>query len=284
MRSGGMRNILVTGSGSSGSWQIRGVQLGAAIGATVLAKAVDIDPFDAAIVVKRPPLDLVSRIHRAGVPLIWDVVDAWPQPAGNDWCRSACMDWMRDQMAAIRPAAVVAATKAMAKDLWEFGVPVLALPHHARPGQRRNPIRQAAVVGYEGAENYIRAWRPVIEAACRIRGLQFVINPPDLDQVDIVLALRDSTGYAPRNWKSNVKLANAQGTGTPIIACTESGYLETSCGAEVWADTPAEFQLALDDLRDTAHRRALSVTLAAAAPRIDAVAATYLAWLRDLNA
>lgn len=282
MRSGGL-NILVTGSGASGSWQVRGAQLGRAIGATVLAKAVDIGPFDAAVVVKRPPPDMVARVHRAGVPLIWDVVDAWTQPAGNDWCKDACMTWLRDQIAAIRPAAIVAPTKAMAADLAEFGLPVLALPHHGRPGQRRNPIRPLAVVGYEGSEGYIRGWRPLIESACRKRGLQFVINPDHLDEVDVVLALRDATGYAPRHWKSNVKLANAQASGTPIIACRERGYLETASGAEAWADSAAELGHALDELQDTDYRRAVGAKLIEAAPSIDAVAATYLAWLRGLN-
>lgn len=282
MRAGRM-NILVTGSGASGSWQIRGEQLGRMIGATVLAKAVDMSPFEAVVIVKRPPQDMVARVHLEGVPLIWDIVDAWPQPAGNEWCKTACMDWLRHQIAAIRPAAVVAPTQAMAADLAEFGLPVLALPHHGRPGQRRNPIRPLAVVGYEGAENYIRGWRPVIEAACRRRGLRFEINPDHLDEVDVLLALRDATGYAPRHWKSGVKLANAQATGTPVIACRERGYLETACGAEAWADSAAELEHALDSLADTAHRRALGAQLFAAAPTIDAVAATYLQWLRGLN-
>lgn len=277
-------NILVTGSGSSGSWIIRGQQLGTTIGATVLARAIDMEPFDAVVVVKRPPPDLVARVHRTGVPLVWDVVDAWPQPAGNEWCRAACMAWLRDQIAAIRPTAVVAATQAMAADLAEFGLPVLTLPHHARPGQRINPIRPLHVVGYEGSEGYIRVWRGLIEKECRRRGLQFVINPVQLADLDIVLALRDAGGYAPRHWKSNVKLANAQGSGTPIIACGEAGYLETACGAEAWADTPAELGQALDLLADTGERRQRAKALAEAAPRIDAMAATYVKWLRGLVA
>ena len=55
-------NLLVTGSGKSGSWQIRGVELGRAIGATVLANAIDIGPFDVALVVKRSPVVLGCRL------------------------------------------------------------------------------------------------------------------------------------------------------------------------------------------------------------------------------
>jgi hypothetical protein len=284
MRAAGVMNVLVTGSGASGSWQIRGEQLGRAIGATVLAKAIDMEPFDAVVVVKRPPPDLVARVHRAGVPLIWDIVDAWPQPAGNDWCKAACMTWLRDQIAAIRPAAVVAATQAMAADLAEFGLPVLALPHHARPGLRRNPSRPLAVIGYEGSEGYIRGWRASIEDQCRRRGLRFVVNPDNLTELDVVLALRDATGYAPRHWKSNVKLANAQASGTPVIACREAGYLETASGAELWADSPIELSQALDVLADPGERRERSKQLTEAAPRLPDLARVYADWMRSIRA
>jgi hypothetical protein len=77
-------NVLVTGSGRSGSWIIRGEQLGRAMGATVLANAIDIGPFDVAVVVKRPPVDLVRRIHTAAVPLVWDIVDRGQAPVADD--------------------------------------------------------------------------------------------------------------------------------------------------------------------------------------------------------
>ena len=35
--------------------------------------------------------------------------------------------------------------------------------------------------------------------------------PPDLSKMDVVLAFRESRGYPAKRWKSNVKLANAQG-------------------------------------------------------------------------
>ena len=118
-------NLLVTGSGKSGSWQIRGVELGRAMGATVLANAIDIGPFDVAVVVKRPPVDLVRRIHDAAVPLVWDIVDAWPQPHGNAWGRAEGINWLAGMISTIRPRALVAATQAMAADCKVFGLPVL---------------------------------------------------------------------------------------------------------------------------------------------------------------
>lgn len=272
--------VLMTGRGTSGSFAIRGVQLGQAIGAAVLRDARDISPYDVAVLVKRPTSELLWHIHGARVPLVWDVVDAWPQPHGNDWDRAQCMAWLRETVALIRPAGIVAATEAMADDLGVAGVPVLVLPHHARPGLRRNPIRaELRTVGYEGAPHYIERWRPVIEAECARRGWSFVVNPPELADVDIVLALRDSTGYAPLNWKSNVKLANAQGSGTPVICCREAGYMETQSGAEWWANSPGELIAAFDALTPYDARAAAELRLLAAAPQLSTIAETYRQWL-----
>lgn len=273
-------HVLVTGKGTSGSWQIRGEQLGRAIGAEVRPMALDVAPYDLAILVKRAPTELLERLHKASTPIVWDVVDAWPQPAGNDWDEKRCRGWMQEMVVRIQPAGIVAATEQMAQDCERFRVPVLWLPHHARPGLRTNPIRPVRVVGYEGAEHYLGSWRAVVERECAARGWTFVVNPSELADVDIVLALRDASGYAPRNWKSNVKLANAQGSGTPVVCCREAGYLETQCGAERWADTPDELRAAFEALEPTEVRFAAARQLKAAAPSVDAVATRYLEWLR----
>lgn len=273
--------ILITGKGTSGSWQIRGVQLGAAIGADVVPNAQDVRGYDAVVIVKRPTPELLQHLHRAGVPIVWDVVDAWPQPLGNGWDRQRCLEWLASQVRAIRPAGIVAATRAMAQDCEVFGVPILALPHHARPGLRMNPIRPIKRVAYEGGEQYIIRWRSAIQAQCARRGWEFVTQPAELADVDVVLALRDAGGYAPRQWKSNVKLANAQGSGTPVICCREAGYLETQSGAERWADTPHELGDAFDSLESAADRIQASRKLKSAELTIDGVAAKYMQWLRS---
>lgn len=276
-------NILMTGRGTSGSWQIRGVQLGRALGATVMPEARDVAPYDAVVLVKRPTSDLLHRLHAAEVPIVWDVVDAWPQPSGNEWSEHACRYWLRNMVEHLRPAAVVAATQSMARDLADLtNTPVLALPHHARPGLRRNPIHaEVRTVGYEGGEQYIAKWRPVIEKECARRGWTFIKQPAELADVDIVLALRDSTGYAPRAWKSNVKLANAQGSGTPIVCCSEAGYRETQSGGEQWADTPEQLSAAFDALTPQSSRLEASRKLLASTPHLQTVAETYASWLRS---
>lgn len=277
-------NILMTGRGTSGSWQIRGLQLGKAIGATVTPDALDCAAYDMAVLVKRPVGNLVERLHRAQVPIVWDIVDAWPQPYGNDWNQEACLKWLTDQVRAIRPAAIVAATNAMARDCSRFGLPVLWLPHHSRPGQRTNPVRQVVrTVGYEGGANYLGQWRQKVEAACARRGWNFVVGPDQLADLDIVLALRDSKGYASWAWKSNVKLANAQGSGTPFIGRREDGYLETSCGAEFWADDQMELEIAFDDLTDYEARKAISAQLLRSARSLEETAKVYRTWLCALK-
>lgn len=274
--------ILITGRGTSGSWQIRGEQLGHALGATVRPRAQNVQGFDAVVIVKRAEQHQVDLVHRAGAPLIWDVVDAWPQPEGNHWPEGSCKAWLRQEVRRIRPNAIVAATQAMAADCAEFGVPVLALPHHARPGFTSTPMRPMHVLAYEGGTQYIGGWFTLLEAECHRRGWVFVVNPAVLRDVDALVAVRDQDGYAPRMWKSNVKLANAQATGTPIVCCREAGYLETTRGGVLWADTPSEMRAALDTLSNSVARQQLAAELLTWHPSIHTVATTYANWLKEV--
>jgi hypothetical protein len=187
--------------------------------------------------------------------LIWDVVDAWPQPYGNEWDEAACKQWLANEVERIKPVGFIAATKQMASDLAVFGLPILWLPHHYRPWNGTNEIRkEVKVIGYEGGAAYIEAWRPTIEKVCRQVGASFVVNPMRLVDLDIVLALRGATGYAPRKWKSGVKMSNAHGTGTPFIGSPEAGYLELATGLECWADKFEDLAPAVASLMDRDHR------------------------------
>lgn len=272
--------ILFTGRGTSGSWQIRGVQLGAALGADV-QPMVSKTSADVVVAVKRIPDPLLAAIR--GSYVVWDVVDAWPQPRGNDWSAELCQAWLDSEFARIKPNAIIAATNKMADDCARFGVPVLWLPHHHRPGIEANPIREKIqTIGYEGAENYMAPWLPVIEADCRKIGAKFVINPRQLADLDVVLALRGSTGYAPRNWKSGVKLANAQGSGTPWIGCREIGYTETAAGGEKWADTDRELVKSIADLKDVDTRRNISAALRVGAFSVNDAAEKLRGFLNGL--
>lgn len=270
--------ILITGRGTSGSWRIRGVQLGAAIGADVEPRASSAVGYDVAVIVKRPDVLLI------GAPIAWDVVDAWPQPIGSNWSRQECVTWLRQRVQMLRPQGIVAATRQMANDCEEFGVPVLPLPHHARPEQKCNPIRlDVKVVGYEGSERQLGTWGDFFRAECARRGWRFAINPESLADCDILVAARQETGYAARTWKSNVKLANAQATGTPIVLPRELGYVETQTGGEAWADTEEEFRVGFDRLTDQAERIAAQTLLMSNPPTLARVATQYRAWLSRLT-
>lgn len=276
-------SVLFTGRGTSGSFCIRGEQLGRAVGGVVQPNALDVAGLRLAVIVKRPG-EVLSRLKAAHVPVVWDIVDAWPQPVGNSWTGPECIAWLAQQVHQIKPVGIVAATQRMAQDCEVFGVPVLALPHHYRPGLSLNPIRETVrTVGYEGGEQYIARWGPFLNAECEKRGWKFVVNPASVCDVDILVALRDQTGYATRLWKSNVKLANAQGSGTPVILNPEAGYKETACGAELWAETKEELRSAFDRLESRTERLVRSEQLRRAAIGLGSVASTYKAWLRTFT-
>lgn len=252
---------------------MRGVELGRAIGADVIQEVTDLRGYDHVIAVKRYGMAL------AGCGVIWDLVDSYPQPAGNLWTESDCKAWLKGQIQSVRPKGIVAATEAMALDC-VFGVPILALPHHARPGEPINPIRETVgKVGYQGAEHYLGFWRDILDRECAKRGWQFVIEPEHLADVDIVVALRAQDGYAARTWKSNVKLANAQSTGTPVICSPEAGYMETASGAEYWAKNEADLVKAFDALTPHDRRQQVSHFLLKATPKLEDLARIYKEWL-----
>lgn len=276
-------NILVTGRGTSGSWAIRGRQLGEAIGATIDIKVEKAVAFDMAIIVKRVRADVLQRLQSRKVPVVWDVVDAWPQPYGNEWDRHMCMGWLRSEIATLKPVALVVSNRAMEEDCAEFKLPTLILQHHSRPNQRTNPIREHVErVGYEGAEHYLGRWLSLISRECKAMSWQFEINPLRLCDVDIVLGLRDCKGYAARNWKSNVKLANAQGSGTPCIMNREQSYLETAQLGVAWADDEVELMLAFKVLTDYRMRKAAADNLLHSQLPLQDVASRYEKWLQTV--
>jgi len=315
--------FLLTSSGNAGSWTIRGQQLGAAIGAAVArdATAEQMAAADVVVLVKRCSPELIARAQASGRRIVWDIVDPWPQPDGNVWSGPQAISWLRGEIARIKPHAIVCATERMRSDI-AFAGPSITLRHHARPagtawehafdtcprqccGLQKNmvccystcehkfadpaainPIRRdVKTVGYEGDQRYLGAWRELLEIECRSRGWEFVVNPRALADLDIVVALRAGpwTGYAPRHHKSNVKLANAQATGTPCILSPECGYEETATGAEYWASSLHELHVSFDWLAP--HENRLEVSrrlLMAKGIALKEVAEKYADWLRSL--
>lgn len=269
--------ILVTGRGKSGSWTIRGEQLGAAIGATVkpMASLEDCRAADLIVVVKFIPDELLNAIRQSGRPWVYDIVDAFPQPECTYWSPERSRAWLKEHVARLGPKAVIWPNKRMQRD---FGGGGLVVYHHHRPGIEVNPIREKVqAIGYEGSERFLEGWREAIEYQCRKRGYRFVVNPDRLSDVDVVLAVRGPrwNGYAQQHWKSNVKLANAHGSGTPFIGMPEDGYTETRSGAEYWVNEPKQLGTCLDWLEAQSAREEVASRFLAHALPIERIAARY---------
>lgn len=218
-------NILIVGSGQ-GSWQMRGVQLGAALGARVVSTPTDHDWTwaDVAILVKHAGRLYASRVHARGIPLVWDALDFWRQPDQNGVPEAEARRLLGELLAAIRPTLTIGATGAMA-----HAVDGVFLPHHSRIGLRPTPAREEfRVIGYDGNGAYLGRWAPALTALCQSRGWEFRINPPDLSTCDLLVALRDGPwdGWMCREWKSGVKLGNAIAAGRPVITQPTASFRE----------------------------------------------------------
>lgn len=225
-------NILMIGQGK-GSFEVRGKQLGGAIGARVVVAPSDDDVrwADVVVLIKRAAFEWSTLVHRFKKPIVWDALDFWMQPFQNSLDESQSKALLHAMIRAVRPALVIGATEAMAREA--HGV---YLPHHHRPGLTPAPARETvSFVGYEGAKKYLGKWGRAVHAECDKRGWIFAVNPENLSNCDILVAFRDSPwdGWMCREWKSGVKLVNAMAAGRPIIAQPSAAWKEIIPMAEV---------------------------------------------------
>lgn len=218
-----------------------------------------------------------EKVLKHAKRVVWDVVDAWPQPAGNRWPAAEAIKFIKARAKQLGADQIVCATRCMQDDLrGDF-----TLYHHHWPGAEPIKIRHTVKnVVYEGSPKYLERWMKPILAQCEARGWNFLINAP-LSSADIVLALRGGewAGYAPHHWKSNVKLANAQGYGIPCVLNSERGYVETASGGECWADCEEHLHRRFDWLSDYQNRFNAQQLLKASAYSVEQAAADYLEWL-----
>ena len=246
-------NILMVGAGK-GSWEMRGLQLGAALGARVVRDPSDSDLrwADMIVLIKRAILTQRVRAVQSGKPIVWDALDFWTQPFQNDLSQlSACAvlkSWQRDV------TLTVGATAAMAQSAGNG----FYLPHHGHAGLHPTDARpECRVVGYDGNPIYLDWWSPVLRDACARRGWSFVINPPDLSAVDILVSLRGGIwdGWMCREWKSGVKIVNAILAGRPILTqdCAAARELQPD-GMVI--ETASDLNLAPDEWADVERRAA----------------------------
>lgn len=266
--------IVVTGSATrAASFHIRGRQLGHAIGAGVLFDAPPdiLAAADIIIAVKRVRPELAAALRACGRPVVWDALDFFEQTTHVS--RGVLVAEAKRRAAAMNAKAIIGATRRMADDLGSQ----YHLVHHGWD-RGRVPIRQSiGVVAYEGNPAYLGEANEWIARVCRERGARFAINPLNYLNADVVIAMRAAPydSYATRNWKSGIKLSNAQIAGMPFIGRNEAGYLEQMSGAELWAEDAAAFATALDVLADPIERERRSEIMFQAAPRLPAIAENY---------
>lgn len=272
-------NILMVGGGKGGSWQMRGVQLGAALGARVTTMPSDDDWrwADLAVLIKKAGAKFAPMAHRLDVPIIWDALDFWRQPADNSVTPEQAMALGQAMIASMRPSLVIGATQAMANVLG--GV---YLPHHSWVGLEPTPARETVtVVAYQGGVVYLGRWKSAIEKECARRGWTFVINPSDLSAVDIVVAFRDGPwdGWICRQWKSGIKLVNAIAAGRPIVTQDSAAFRELNpVGSRI--ESFEELSDAFDQWHFSERLRVVDTQMAIAdSYRIEPIAERYRSML-----
>jgi len=263
--------ILVTGNGKSGSWKIRGEQLGKAIGASVIpyAKPQDIRRYDVCIFIKHH-----ADYHQFANVAVWDMVDCWKQPQKR--LITDVSDAIKSKMHGF--SSIIAANEQMREDLGA----TVSIPHHYRSGMAISSIRnKIQTIGYEGDARFLGEWQSIINGLCARRGWQFVINPAELASCDVLLGLRGNEWRSQLSdrWKSGVKLANAIGAGVPFVGLPECGYTEMGVPF-VRVESELELECALDNL-DGKTRLSMAYEYAKARDRysIDTIARGYLEWL-----
>lgn len=237
--------VLVTGKGTSGSWQCRGVQLGGEIG-RVKANATldDCKKADLIVVVKRINAPFFNNVLRSGKPWVWDLVDFYPQP--SPWNRDQAIEWVNAKIKKAKPTGIIWPNRQMQQDCGGDGVVIY---HHGRAVTPSMVRKDVKTVGYEGSPKFLGRWRGLINDECAKRGWEFKERCP-MSEMDIVVAFRDGAyaGYVPTHWKSNVKLANAHMAGVPFVGQPEASYLETATGKEKWVISKELLSMAFDEL------------------------------------
>jgi hypothetical protein len=251
-------NILVVGQGPKpvGSWIMRGIQLGAALGARVVQTPTPEDWRWAslAILVKNHALPLVAQAQAAGVPIIWDALDFWRQPAENRWTEAQARQGLAAALRVMRPVLTIGATRAQAE-----AAAGRYLVHHSRGGLVPTEARATVTtVGYDGSPSYLGRWHGWLASACHRRGWSFVMNPQDLAAMDLLVAFRDGVfdGWPCREWKSGVKLVNAIAAGRPILSQPSAAWAELTPMGSILS-TVAELDAALDEWTPYPMRRAV---------------------------
>lgn len=201
-----------------GSFEVRGVQLGRAMGARVTTKpsADDWAWADVIVLIKHAIETYGDHAKATGKTVVWDALDFWKQPEDNGRSVAEMTRLVAERKKRFGIAHVIGATKSMA-----HAVGGSYLPHHHRPGLVPGDVRpELKTVAYEGKRKYLGSWGKALQRTCDRLGLRFVVNPTDIREADLLVAFRgeEHDGDLCRQWKSGVKFANAIAAGRPILS------------------------------------------------------------------
>jgi len=220
---------LFTSKSSAGAWQIRGMQIAQTCDEWIASNSPSEDEIEAADVVcivkkiDNRTLDLCKQKNKL---LVLDVVDFWPQNGNLDipLNRFESLQLVRKLVKTIEPDALIFPNFAMWAELRSsFPVtPSTFIYHHFRPEfsniDHQTELRPITVIGYEGAD-YLGEWLEIAGNICGELGIEFVVNPSSLMDVDAVFSARGSIfrTFLNCNFKSNVKASNAIGANKPFL-------------------------------------------------------------------
>lgn len=269
--------VLFTSKSSAGAWQIRGEQIAATRSNWVAANrptAAELEACDLLCVVKKPDGKLIEHAQALGKPIVYDIVDSWAQPEDGiaHTNLAAARELFGRAWRNLAADGYIFPTRRMQLDLGGLVVNGMTIYHHYWPQLERNPMRERVqTVGYQGAD-YLGEWLPAIEQACASRGLRFIANPQNYTDLDIVVIARggEHGNFLASNYKSNVKLANAYGSGTPaLVHVDEMSAHDVDTGDVLFfTGRPGSFERQLDRLlADPALRQEIHRNFLAAAPR-----------------
>lgn len=274
-----------------GSFAMRGVQIAAMRDGWSAEWEAGCRPADAFVMVKKPdPRGRTARL------LVWDVVDPWPQKEGNNagariTSVGEARAWFMNhldrlcRMVGRRPDLFIFPNAAMWKDLRRIARrPSHVIYHHYDPSYQINVIRpQAKVLGYTGNKHFLGEWAEILPRVAEKFGMEFRCSG-DPSKADIVVLVRggEHRNFLTTRYKSNVKLANCYGTGTPCVAWPEKSYMETACEEVRFFETVEQLEEAIEDLMPYRARQRAKEAFLEEAPRysIEAVVRKY-EWLLE---
>ena len=254
---------------SAGSWEIRGKQIAAMRSNWTAINKPDeniIEESDIICVIKKPNFKIIEIARKKNKPVVYDIVDSWQQPDDDGVClnKKQAISLFSKKWDEINADGYIFPTKNMENILGNLTQFNTTIYHHYWPQIKINPIRKVVKkVGYEGV-GFLGEWEQIFDQICKKKGIEFIINPKEFKDMDIVVLARGSVygSYLARNFKSNVKLANAMGSGTPaLIHYTEMSAHDTDKGDSLFfTDDPKSLERQLDrlirsyDLRKLIHK------------------------------